>query len=419
MPFGAIFGCFLGAWISGSFGRLKAFLCSDILNIIGSGICTVSIIFWIGNGKFPSYRDDANYFTPLFDIGHFICGLNSGISSFLVPLYIRELTPIETYNSLAAMNQVMITLGILISYCLGTLACQTHSAFTNALAFSFPIAISLLHLFLMYWKFDNETPTYLWMSNRRQDAIALMSWLYYNQDLKDSFGNIIDPNPDQENKVVSYKDLFTMETHKRGLKLGCTVAILQQFTGINMIIYHSTALMEKSDSSQSSRDYFTILFGIINWSSAFLIVYFLYHKGKKQMLEIGAVGMGCCYIILLILEPISIYEDNQVLIGTKIAIIAVFMFFFEISIGPIMWLYNADILCDKGIAITSAVTWTLTTFVVALVGFDSFFEASNWWWEFLYAFFLFFCGVLFFFSRAYVVERTQLNEKADEKDTTS
>ena len=63
--------------------------------------------------------------------------------------------------------------------------------------------------------------------------------------------------------------------------------------------------------------------------------------GNEKMLKIGAVGMGACYLVM-----IAVTAAEQ---GNAIFIVALLLFiaFFEVSVGPVMWVYCADMLPDK------------------------------------------------------------------------
>ena len=98
-----------------------------------------------------------------------------------------------------------------------------------------------------------------------------------------------------------------------------------------------------------------MLVGVVNWASALMAIPLLSRFGRKTLLIFGQIGMGLSLLIL------GILAIKDVSIGIKIFTM-LFVAFFEFSLGPILWLYAAEIMTETGMAAASLITWIITLF---------------------------------------------------------
>lgn len=128
MPFGAVFGAFIGGWMAGKLGRKRAFIWADFIGILGSLLCGFS------------------YNPYSFFIGRFICGVSVGINSAVVPLFINDVSPPMISGAMGSITSVMINGGNLIPNLLTiSLSDQTFLTFI----YLFPIITSIMRTLLL------------------------------------------------------------------------------------------------------------------------------------------------------------------------------------------------------------------------------------------------------------------------------
>lgn len=321
----------------------------NVLNIIGNSLVRAKKSMAIYG------MDEGNpiYFVGIAFAGRLICGIATGISSFIVPLYsnsyaVREMAPCDIYAKLGAVNQSMITFGIFLAY-LSFLVIYSEK-FIFAI-FGFPILVSCIQMSLFLWIYTSETPTFLMIKDKKKEAMMLMSTLYYNNpSVADSDGMFGSLAVGSEFEVVSYTDLFKTE-NLFNFKLGCIVSVLQQLTGINVVIYSSSNYLI---SINEVKIYYAVcMIGFVNFVSGSISVFLLKDR-YKSFLQIGALGMTLCYMGILFITYIVSAENFAYFYLT---LLFLFIVCFEFSIGPIMWIYCADVLSDKGISLTSAINW--------------------------------------------------------------
>ena len=121
-------------------------------------------------------------------------------------------------------------------------------------------------------------------------------------------------------------------------------------TGINVIMFYSNIVFKGLDISNST---ITALIGIVNFSATLVGFVLLYFFGRKIIM---AVGNGCMAITLLMLSYFSFIHHTT----GMVTCVLLFISFFEFSSGPIVWLYNSEILQDKALALATFLSWSFS-----------------------------------------------------------
>lgn len=347
-PAGAILGTLIGCKFSTSYGRRNCFFLLNALNIVGNSlVCDIQTL-----GIYNNFEGNSGAIQAIVYIGRIICGLSVGMTSFVVPLYsklytVREMSPSEIYARLGSINQFMITFGILLAYCSVFLITAGESMVL--LIFCFPILVSFVQIGMFLVIFKTDTPTFMMSKNRVEDALKIMNELYFNNSsvtlADDAFGSQLG----NEYQEVTYKDLFTPKYFKN-FKMGCILSILQQLSGINYIIFASAFYLKNAEGLNIYES--ICIIGLVNCISGSFSVFLLKDRYKK-FLKIGALGMSLCYLIIIS----GIFINFQYFNLLYLICILFFIVCFEFSIGPIMWIYCADVLTDKGISLSTALNW--------------------------------------------------------------
>jgi MFS family permease len=152
---GAVLGSFLAGNLADKYGRRRALLLTPPVFLVGTLCLVYNLTYWG------------------FCLGRILVGVAVGECSVLVPLYITETSPAHLRGTLGTVNQLMITVGVLIINALGLLSEDTEQWWQLLLFISlFPAA----GLFLAAW-YGPETPRWLLSNNRRTDAYQALSRL--------------------------------------------------------------------------------------------------------------------------------------------------------------------------------------------------------------------------------------------------
>lgn len=146
--------------------------------------------------------------------------------------------------------------------------------------------------------------------------------------------------------VERYKSLFVVRHLNRRLIIACALQVIQQFTGINAIIYYAPKIFQSIGLSGNSVDLLaTGVVGVINFFSTIPAIMFMDRWGRKKVLIIGGVGMGVSQLIVGTLY--AVYKDSWA--SNKSAGWAAAFFIwayianFAFSIGCVNWIVPSEI----------------------------------------------------------------------------
>lgn len=228
VAFGAIFGALIASFTLNVVGRKWVFVMADILAITG---CVMSI--------FPSIT--------IMTIGRALCGLACGINLVAVPLYVREISKLDSNERTTPLFRIFFTSGVLLTFLLAYIfrePLRTKHSHWQAFYIT-PAVFNLIRLvfFLLFVKID--TPAYYFASSEEDKAFYALAKLYpINQ---------IDRAYQQERRaerLSRHSNIFNYENYKqsRALMLLTTIG---QLMGANALLFYSTIVFTENKHSHS------------------------------------------------------------------------------------------------------------------------------------------------------------------------
>jgi sugar porter (SP) family MFS transporter len=346
---GAMVGALSGGPLSDRIGRRPTTLMAAI--IFGLGALAVAFA--------PS--------VALIILGRFLLGLGVGLASMIVPLYIAEIAPASRRGALVSLNQLMITIGILLSYIVGVI-------FTPLEGWRYMFGVALIPaLVLGIGMFSlPESPRWLFEHGRVDKAREVLGRsrspeeidleLREMQEIKNQEGN-------QER--VSYAELLAPFV-RPALIIGIGLAIFQQITGINTVIYYAPTILQGVGFSEGGAIAATALgVGVVNVGFTILAVRIIDRAGRKPLLLIGLVGMVISLALLGTVFASGATGDNSTALSGLLATVclAVYIASFAISLGPVFWLMISEIyplrIRGTAMSVASIANWG-SNFLVAL-----------------------------------------------------
>jgi len=328
----ALIGCFFGAVIAGKLsemiGRKNSLIISAIL---------FSISAW-GSGL-PSIFPETVTMLVIFRI---IGGLGIGIASMNAPMYIAEIAPSSIRGKMVTYYQLAIVVGFFVvflaTYFIGnSLTEQQNIDYGWKRMFWSELIPSLLFLGLMF--FIPKSPRWLAMKGDDAAALDILNRIHGKQaaqaeitEIKASIAN---------EKLGSGINIFT-----KGILaiviIGTVLSMLQQFTGINAVLYYGADIFEKA-LGFGKEDVLKqqILLAFVNLVFTFIAMYTVDKIGRKPLLFIGSGGMILGFLLL----AVSLQTGN---VGV-ISLIGVLIFIgsFALSMGPVVWVLLSEMFPNK------------------------------------------------------------------------
>lgn len=164
----------------------------------------------------------------------------------------------------------------------------------------------------------------------------------------------------------SYSETLTSPKYRSATLIGCTLSMLQQLSGINIVMFYSSNIM---GSSGLPPNQITALVGFVNCVSVFPTIYLFARFGRKVLLWTlslaiagSLIGLG---VSLLIDAQSQINGLGQVAICQTLSVVFLLLFimFFEFSLGPLLWVYLSEIMTEKGLSLGVGVNQIFTVLI--------------------------------------------------------
>ena len=323
---GAVIGAMTSGRVADIVGRKKVILTAATIFIIGA--------IWSGAASGP----------VMLAFARFFLGIAIGISSFAVPLYIAEISPTKSRGTLVSMFQLLITIGIMISY-LSDYAFAVpdgHPDFNSCWRPMFYVSVIPAMIMFVGIIFLPETPRWLiskGLENKCREVLQKVEESSLVEEVISKMKNDIES--DKANKV-NWKEIF-----KKWLRVPLIIAVgimfVQQFTGINTIIYYSPKIFLMSGFADAQAAVWaSVSVGIVNVAFTILSLFLIDKLGRRKLYFIGLTGlvialiaMGTCFMLQATL--------GDSIKWVTISLIWIYIAFFAISIGPLGWLIISEV----------------------------------------------------------------------------
>jgi sugar porter (SP) family MFS transporter len=301
-------------------------------------------------------------FTPTFPVllvARIVIGLAVGAASMVVPLYIGEVAPPRIRGALVSMNQLAITSGILVSY-----LADYGLADTKSWRLMFGLAAIPAVLLFTGMVFQAESPHWLIMRGRDAEARRVLSRLRAPEE--------IEPEIAEVHRVTELEQLRTRDLLSAKLRpmlaVGVLLAIFQQVTGINTVIYYAPTLLQSAGFGTNGALLANVVNGGVNVIMTIIAIRLLDRVGRRPMLLAGTTGMA----VGMFLTAFSFSAGEQLHGARAVTAILGLLIYtgsFAVGLGPVFWLLIAEIypLTIRGAAMSVATiaNWS-ANFVVTI-----------------------------------------------------
>ena len=262
-----------------------------------------------------------------------VTGLAVGAASALVPTYISEISPTDLRGSLSSVFQLAITLGILLAY-------MVNFALAGAEAWRWMLGLAAVPAVVLFvgMYMVPETPRWLIKNNLMDEARAVLRRSRGRQDVEQEIKEIREV--EREESQTEARELLAPWVRPM-LVVGIGLAMLQQFVGINTIIYYAPTIINDTGLGASASILATVGIGVVNVLFTLVAIWLIDKLGRKNLLLYGLTGMTLGTIILglgFVLPGLSGVVSYITLGGMLLYIAS-----FAASFGPIVWVMLPEI----------------------------------------------------------------------------
>lgn len=291
-------------------------------------------------------------------VARLLIGIGIGVASMLTPLYLAEIAPAKERGAIVSLNQLCITIGILVSYIVGYALASAMDGWRWMLALgAVPGVILALGMIIL-----PESPRWLVSVDRRDEARAVLHRLRGQANIDEEL-DAIQKDVAREEKRGTLRDLLAPRL-RRPLVIGIGLAMFQQITGINTVIYFAPTIFQKAGLSSAATSVLaTAGVGAVNVIMTIVSIWLIDQLGRRRLLFWSLGGMS---ITLLVLAGAFAMGASGSLGWIAVLSVAAFVGFFAIGLGPVFWLLIAEIfpLAVRGRAMSLA---TIANWVFNLI----------------------------------------------------
>ena len=309
--------------------------------------------------------------TVVLVAGRLIIGAGVGVAAVAAPLYAAELAPTAVRGRFVSAYQLAITIGIFLAYLVDGWLTESNSWRIMLGAAAVP-GLLLFAVALV----APRSPRWLMTQHRRADAAAELRKVRPGVDFKPRL-DAIEAALRQEGARASWGEVFAREW-RRPLMIGVWLAVFQQITGINAIIYYADQIFASAgfvtQSAQTTVTTWAI--GGVNVLATLIAVAFIDRLGRRKLLLTGLIGMGISLFVVgvafrFIVKPAAgaaaATGPSTAGIVTLLALVC-FIICFAFSMGPVTWTVINEVfpghIRGRAVAVATAVNWG-SAFVVS------------------------------------------------------
>jgi len=321
MMFGAAVGAAFAGWLSVRLGRKRSLILGAALFVVGSLLC--------GGAWSPGTLIAAR----------FILGLAIGIAAFTAPLYLAEVAAEDVRGAMISIYQLMITIGIFIAFLSDTAFSYSGNWRWMLGVIAIPGALFLVGLLML-----PDSPRWLIMRQRKDEAIGVL------QRLRGDPAIVAREAADIEEQLATPQQgwhLFLENRNfRRSVALGIALQLVQQFTGMNVVMYYAPRIFRDMGYDTAMQMWFTAAVGLTNVLATFIAIGLVDRWGRRPILYAGftvmAIGLGVVGTMM------HLGIAGHIEQAFTVAMLLVFIVGFAMSAGPLIWVLCSEVQPLKG-----------------------------------------------------------------------
>ncbi len=316
LALGCVMGCFFAGNFSDKYGRKPGLL-------IAAFIFAISSLFM---GIAPNLY--------AFIGGRFFAGVGVGMASMLSPMYIAEVAPPRLRGRMVSLNQLTIVLGIVITH-LVNYGLKDNGP--EAWRWMFGSGVIPSTLFLLGVLILPESPRWLTKENKHDKAMGVLKKIGGEEFAYQTLSGIKESVKGEVN--VRYREIFR-KTVLPVVLIGITLAVFQQWCGINVVFNYTAKIFESIGADRSEQLIQAVYIGLVNLIFTLVAMALVDKLGRKPLMLIGAGGLAVLYVII---AHIIKNTAGGVLSPFVLAAIATY----ALSLAPVTWVLISEIFPNR------------------------------------------------------------------------
>jgi major inositol transporter-like SP family MFS transporter len=321
--FGAAIGALIGGRLSDTYGRRHNILMLAGLFALGTIGCVLS----------PSWE--------VLAVFRFVLGLAVGGASATVPVYLAEVSPVETRGSMVTRNEVMIVSGQFAAFVINALIFNIWGEHDGV--WRYMLLVAVLPAFALFFGMLRmpESPRWLTGQDRNDDALDVLKQIRSDERAEAEMAEVHRlAEEEKESQTGGWADL-AVPWIRRLVIVGIGLGVFQQFTGINSIMYYGSQLLEDAGFSAKAAVIANTANGLFSVLGITVGILLMNKVDRRTMLLVG-FGLTTFFHLLVGMSA-RFLPDNDFKPYFILLFVILFVFSMQGTIGPLVWLLLAEI----------------------------------------------------------------------------
>lgn len=336
---GAVLGAMFGGNLADRFGRRRMIIAAALVFVAGALVTALS----------PTLT--------VLVLGRVAVGIAIGAASFTAPLYISEIAPAPIRGALVSLNQLALTAGIVISYLVDYVLAKAGDWRAMFGFAAIPALVLFVGMLLL-----PESPRWLAGKGKIAQAEKVLMRLHH-EDVPAEMAEIDRSNQDSKDSATLWAPVL-----RPAHIVGVGLAIFQQVTGINTIIYYAPTIFEMAGVHSATVSILaTVGVGMVNVLMTIVAIRLIDKVGRRPLLLTGTFGMVISLGVLGF--AFHLHTVNATLGWITAASLMVYVASFAIGLGPVFWLLISEIyplrIRGRAMSLATVMNWA-ANLVVAL-----------------------------------------------------
>ncbi|MEP6484955.1 MAG: sugar porter family MFS transporter [Rudaea sp.] len=321
MMFGAALGAAVAGWLSSALGRKRSLVLGAVLFVLGSLLCA------------------AAWSPQTLIVARLVLGLAIGIAAFTAPLYLAEVADEKSRGAMISLYQLMITIGILVAF-------LSDTAFSYSGNWRWMLGVIAVPgvAFLFGLMFLPDSPRWLILRGRHDEARRVLLKLRGDPVIVTREASDIEES--LRTPQVGWHLFLANKNFRRSVALGIMLQLVQQFTGMNVVMYYAPRIFHDLGYDTAAQMWFTAIVGLTNVLATFIAIGFVDRIGRKPILYAGfaVMALGLGIVGTLMNMGITTHLEQVLAVG----MLLVFIVGFAMSAGPLVWTICSEVQPLKG-----------------------------------------------------------------------
>lgn len=348
---GAALGAVVGGRMSDARGRRRTILTLAVLFFVGA----------LGATLAPT--------TAVMIVARFVLGLAVGGASVTVPVYLAEVSPAERRGALVTRNELMIVSGQLLAFTSNAIIANVGGESGGVWRWMLVIATAPAVVLWFGMLVMPESPRWLASQSRFNDALDVLKQVRSQARAEAELAEVSAlAVKDEREKLGGWQDVKSVPWVRKLMFIGFGIAIVQQITGVNTIMYYGTQILTDAGFASDSALTANIANGVISVLATFVGIWLLGRVDRRPMLMTGQLGTTAALLLIGVFSLVLPAGDGRAY--AVLAMTVTFLAFQQGAISPVTWLMLSEIFPMRmrgfGMGVAAVVLW-LTNFVIGLV----------------------------------------------------